>query len=221
MIKINRKKYTRNKPRIPRAELVVNYFSVLNPQQAIELDYLIQKGTTQWELVSILQKEWNVFTDIKPKTLRDRISEYNTHVLKPKIIAGAENIDVYKELMVLKDKVDSVKEFTLLVLQQKQRLERALVVERQLAVAGLAPPKETSTTARKEIKLMADILERLAKIQLETGALKRAPKFISGEFQQSEDDPTKLKFEITENFAQVLESIDVEFKDVLAIDAPQ
>ena len=125
---------------------------------------------------------------------------------------------MYNTLLTLKDKVNTIEEFTLIVLQQKKRVERLLAAENEIYLTtGQRPPNDLAAMSRKELKLLADTLEKLAKIQLETGVLKRAPKFISGEFQRSDEkDPKKIQFQITENFFETLDAIDVEFKEIEA-----
>jgi hypothetical protein len=198
---------------------MVRYFSrELDQHQLLQLEYMIHKGDSRADIVSVIQNEWKKFVQNGERTLAEKISEYNKYVLKPKLIAKVDDKAMYNTLLTLKDKVNTIEEFTLIVLQQKKRVERLLAAENEIYLTtGQRPPNDLAAMSRKELKLLADTLEKLAKIQLETGVLKRAPKFISGEFQRSDEkDPKKIQFQITENFFETLDAIDVEFKEIEA-----
>ena len=127
-----------------------------------------------------------------------------------------DDVDVYKELLALKGKVDTVKEFTVLVLNQRVRLRRMLKVEDKTVQSqseGMMSKehKDLSSQIRKEIKVYGDLLEKLANIQMKTGALRVAPKTISGEFTKDGDKETsKITFKIEENFMEHLADIEGE-----------
>lgn len=202
----------KNKPKLSTADRLRNYFSVLKEHELIEFEMMLNKGDTIPEIVKRLQDQWGYFKDISARTLEDKLSAYNTHVLKPKMLAVIDDIDVYKETLAMVEKIDVVKEFSVLLMQQKIRVERILKIERFLNSADTSgKSKDISAAVRKEIKIMGDLLEKVANLQLETGLLRRAPKVISGEFIGDDKDPKSIKFNITEQFISTLDQIAKEF----------
>lgn len=219
MLRITNKNKTKKKS---KRQLTEEYFLCFTETQALEFDFMINNGPVYKEIIKIIQDEWGHFEGRTQKTLLLKMYDYNTLVLKPKLAMQVEGVDVYKELLALKDKVDSLKEFTILVLHQKERLGRTLSFEKMLVDTsdeGMSKnTKEVAAQARKEIKLMGDLLEKLANIQMKTGVLKVAPRLISGEIVKDDDrDPQKITFKIREDFMDHMEEIEAELIDVIDI----
>lgn len=220
MIRIGKKnKITKKSKR----QLTEEYFSCFTESQLLEFDYMINNGPVYKDIIKIIQDEWGCFEGRAQKTLLLKMYDYNTLVLKPKLAVQVEGMDVYKELLALKDKIDSLKEYTVLVLHQKERLDRILAVEKMIGTIsedGMSKNmKEMSSQARREIKLMGDLLEKLANIQMKTGVLKVAPRLISGEIAKDDDrDPQKITFKIREDFMDHMDEIKAELIDVIDLE---
>lgn len=183
-----------------------DYFKEFTEAELLQIEFMLNNSEKYDDIVDIIQNKFQKKTNTSAAYLKARLSLYNKKILKPKLFTQIDNVDVYKELLALKTKVDSLKEFTVLVLTQKKRLERALKLE---LISGVS-----ERYTRQEVKLMADILEKLAKLQMETGILPRAPRVISGEFGFDEQDPSKLTYQVTESFMQALDALDAEYIDV-------
>ena len=202
-------------------ENVLNYFSVLKDVDIIEMEYRLQSGELQGDVLKWLQSK-GYFVYAKLITMRTHFGRYNRYILKPKMLASVDTVDIYKELMVLKEKIDSLKEFSVIVVQQKQRLNRMIQMERtieldnegQLTKVG----REMAYQVRKEIELMGSLLEKLANLQMKTGVLKVAPKFISGEILKDENDASKIVFRLREDFMEHMEDIEAELLDVVDLE---
>jgi len=186
--------------------LLADYFKEFTESEILQIDFMLNNSERLEDIVEVIQKKFNKKTHTSNQYLSKRLSLYKRNILQPKIFTQIQDVDVYKELLALKTKVDSMKEFTVLVLTQKKRLERALKLE---LIAGVS-----ERYARQEVKLMADILEKLAKLQMETGILPRAPRVVSGEFEFDEQDPSKITYQVTESFMKALDDIETEYKDI-------
>lgn len=195
-------------------ERVIHYFSCLKDHELTEFEFMLSKGDSHAAILQVMRDDWGHFVNLADRTVKDKISQYSTFVLRPKTLSAVQDIDVYKDAIEKAASINAAQEMSILVIQQKTRVERILKIE-TLYHAGAADTKDVSASARKEVKILADMLEKLAKVQLETGALRRVPRFISGEFQAStEKDPMKLTFNIAQNFMDTLKVIEGEFSDI-------
>lgn len=196
------------------AKVTKRYFeSKMEQADILEMEYMLNKGSTYAEIWDELKRR-GYFLEVTHRTISERLAQYKAHILKPRLIADLQDREIYNEIFAMRDKVDTLKEFTLLVLHQRGRVQRKVEMERKLEMSGDPAGDKISNQVRKEIKVLGDLLEKLAKIQLETGALKRAPKYLSGTFEQDENDPSKLRFEMKEDYMEILEAIDAEFVQI-------
>lgn len=196
------------------------YFSRLSEAQLAQFEAMLTRGGIYTDIIKVIKQEWKLFLDTSDRTLEDKIGRYNTHVMKPKLeymTDSEKRQQLHAEVVKLEEVVDVNKDLVRLACIQKRRVERITGIENLMMVPGSTTvPTSITDEARKEIKVLADVLEKLAKVQLETGVIKRAPKFISGEIQRSdENDPLKLTFQLTENFIDTLNSIEGEYSKVL------
>lgn len=202
-------------------EKAVSYFSVLKATDLVEFEYMIQSGITYEEIFKFLQ-DLGHFEGRSYRTIRDMISLYNNKVLKPKVLATVDTVDIYKELMVLKGKVNSLKEYSVLVVHQKIRLNKIIEMEKLVTTDSdgviTKTGRQIAYQVRSEMKLMGDLLEKLASIQMKTGVLKVAPRFISGEMIKDENDPFKMTFQLREDFMENLDAIEAELIDVVDLE---
>lgn len=198
-----------------QAQICVDHFSCLSDGQIIEMDWMINSRSMSYRAIAEhIQNEWEHYTNLAPRTFTDRIYGYNRHVLKPKLLIQVGDVDVYKELLAIKNKIDVLREFAIIISQQKERVNRSLKTERMASDGKNFI--HAANQSRRDIKLMADLLDKLARIQLETGILKKAPRVISGEFKRNnDDDPANITFRIDKNFMDNLDKIEGELRDVV------
>ncbi len=213
MVQIKSNQEARDKHK-STAEKLEKYFSVLSDQQIVELEYMLNTRKPVAEILQVVTKEWGYFSNIAPRTISDKINAYNVHIAKPKLVNSVKSVDVYREVMALTDKIDVIKELSILVHTQKARLERIIAIEGG-NLMGLNA--QTGSIVRREMKLFAEILEKLSTLQLETGALKRAPKVVTGEMAFNDKDLNSINFKITENFMETIDLISKQFIDVQEI----
>lgn len=223
MAKIKNKRNKKKKGRPPRSEYerAIKYFSVLKDVELIEFEYRMSGGDKHYDIYKWLQSKGH-FKYITFPSMRPNFGRYNKFVLKPKQLVAIDTMDIYNELMVLKEKIDSLKEFSLVVRQQKKRLNYMIEMERQIELnedGGLTKTgREMAYHVRSEIKLMGDLLEKIANLQMKTGVLKVAPKYISGELIKDENDPMKIMFHLREDFMDHMDAIEAELVDITDID---
>lgn len=212
----------KTRKRMTSKEKFEGYFSDFKEADMIQVDHMMtQSEYTCEEVASYIKNELNYFIcEGSIRTIQDKLYGYNKHILKPKVLGEIDDIDVYKELLSLKGKVDVMRELTVLILHQKERLRRILAAETRVASKekegdmGKAH-KDLAAQARREIKELRELLEKLATIQMKTGVLKVAPKLISGEFiKDDEKDISRLKFVLREDFMENLDAIEGEFSDL-------
>jgi hypothetical protein len=207
MVKINRKP-----PKLSQKKRLEKYFKdALSDEQLFDLELMLNNSERIMDIVREMQESRGAFIGVSPRYLRDKIIEYNTHVVKPGITKKFKvSVPEYREALAIGGAVDVLKELSELALQQERRVDRAMDAERNSPRS-----REASSSARKEIKLMGDILQSYAKLQMDTGALRRAPKTISGEYINNDDekDPYKITFKVTKEFLATLDEIGKELSD--------
>lgn len=215
---------TKKKGVLSDQEKHINYFSEIPESDMLQVEHMILQDTYSYaDVAMFIQKELKYRTDITERTLRDQLYGYNKFVLKPKVLGQITDFDVYKKLLALKGDVDAAEELTVLVLQQKERMNRILQAEQMAALQDDSGSmskvhRDIAAQARREIKLMGDTLEKLVNLHMKTGVIKVAPRYISGSINQDDEkDPTKLTFKLTENFMSHMEDIESEVIDVIDI----
>ncbi len=193
------------------------YFTdTLPPKKMEELELLMRRKTKLARLAEVIQNDWGYFHTLTPKWLINKLASYQRHVFKGKIIKKKpEEAKEISRKLDLCGKVDALFDLSNLVIRQHARTLRALDAEENLPAQDSKVSSERRNEARKEVKLLAMLLEKLAFLQMETGQLRRAPKIIEGEYLADEKDPKKMNFKVTESFMEVLELIGQKVGDNL------
>jgi hypothetical protein len=141
----------------------------LGPDRVQQLKLLLTEGKSVKGLVSVVQGEWGLFTDKKPSTVQTMIYRYSRETVKKeavqRVMATVERRGHVK-VSTLEDLAD-------LCEKQKRRVIKAMALEDKMN--GMV-----TDLANNQIRLLADMLSKLAFLQLETGLLPRAPKTVKG-----------------------------------------
>lgn len=170
---------------------------LLGPDRTTELRSRLTQGQTVKSLAPVVQGEWGFFADKKISTVETMLHRYAREVVKKHAI---------QRVMATVTKRGHVSVSTLETLSdlcqtQQKRLQRALSVEAKMN--GLL---NDGTTA--QIKLLADMLSKLAYLQLETGLLPRAAKTVKGVMMGEDGKP--VQFGWVENDDSLLERLGQE-----------
>ena len=141
----------------------------LGPDRVRELKLRLTQGESVKTLVPVVQETWGLFPNKKPSTVSTILYRYNRDTVKKE--AAARVLATVEKAGHLK--VSSLLDMADLCEKQKQRVTKALDLEDKMS--GLLTDQ-----ASDQIRLLSDMLGKLAYLQLETGLLQRAPKTVKG-----------------------------------------
>jgi hypothetical protein len=122
-------------------------------------------------VAAIIQDDWGLFQDIQQLTLSRQLQRYKDKELATRLAVYSETLDDGRRKIILADleeKFDVMLELQQLCMAQKGRVSKMLVREQSL------PTLITSLSA--DIRLYKDTLSELARLQMETGLLRRVSR---------------------------------------------
>lgn len=141
----------------------------LGSDRMSEIDEMLRGGMSPAAVGKVIQTEWGELTSSKPETLKKQLDRYRAKVIRAQIIETTNALVKKIPTTVLAKKLNVLEEMTELVSVQKRRFYKALNQEDLM-------PKLLMKNVTEEAKVLKDMLVELGKLQLETGALQRAPK---------------------------------------------
>ena len=145
----------------------------LGPDKTQDIRLRLNQGQPIAELVSLIQDEWGLMRDYKPTSLKTLLYQYSKHVVRPAIVervarfadrrtpGGGSHVEV-----------SSLQELSALCEIQRARVEKCMMLEK--------PGAPINPQATEQIRLLTDMLHKLAGLQIEVGLLPRAPKTVRG-----------------------------------------
>ena len=154
-----------------------------------EIDRRLARGDTAQDVAAFIRKEWGLFKNMVPTTVAKKLSRYRKDVVEGRVAKSLTKSGMMKDLVRLKENINAMEELENLFIIQTDRMKKALNTENQM-------PNLTTKVAREEVLVCHRILTDLARVQLETGVLQRAPKEYVGEVEEEEEGV--LKFRVTE-----------------------
>lgn len=199
-----------------KEDFLHRFFAPLTDEQLAEMEFMLSSPKyTIANVIEVVQQEWGHLRDKKFHTMRIRLVDYNVYILKPKIINKVSNSDVFAEVMTLTENYDSIKELTITARQQRKRVDRALYMEERAFNEGVTGKEYrlTCSQARQEIKLLGEMIEKLAALHIKTGAIKVVPKHITGSVRR-EGGVDQIQFTVSENFMDHIDDIEAEIIDI-------
>lgn len=170
--------------------------------------------------IELVHHQWAEMGDLAPETLRRQLLRFRARVVMPEArrdMAAAAGKAIANRLQL-----NGLEELLNLAEVQKRRLQKILQHEHK----GPLLAKLVS----EEIRLMADILDDIARIQLETGALQRAPRPVAvavGQVSQLDPDdmiqldPTLAVIRWTEEDDRFLKEMEGEYERLVEERAAQ
>jgi hypothetical protein len=163
-----------------------------------EVDTRLNAGTPAREVVGWLQGDGHL-TDKKPDSLKKMLERYKSSDLLEKTRALVLDATKGMSSPVLSRKLNAMHELNDLCVLQRARVDKILLTENKNEHMVLKQASE-------EIKLLKENLVALGNLQLETGALRRAPKTVSG--TMVDDNGQATSFEWTEETAKLFDLLD-------------
>lgn len=171
--------------------------TALGGEKVEKIDRMLRQGRPAAGVARMVQKEWGECTDISELSLSKMLTRYRKDIVETTVFEAMEKAGTLDRVTGLVKGMDAVEELTKACSIQKDRLTKMYTQEAK----GPLLMKQVS----QEMDLFATMLDKLAKLQLETGLLKRAPKVLTGTMQPSDTDPDVLQFRVTEDTIQALE----------------
>lgn len=174
----------------------------LGPRVMDAIDQRLTRGDSGMAVARWLQREMLQLVDMKPESLKKSIERYRLHDLRPRLEGAARSSVEQAPLSVLAaTSTDALTQLEELAAAQQLRLKAMLDREKNMNVGIVL--KDVSS----EIRLLKEILDTLARVQLETGRLRRAPKTTTGVFV--DDDGKVQQFTWTEESEALFEELRV------------
>lgn len=160
-----------------------------------QVETLLRKGTAAKEVARVIKFQWNEFPNVKMDAMEKAVQYFRDDLFIGNTVNLLMQIGALDRITLLGKKVDALDELYKLVHLQKRRLDRAIAVEDHHKIAGV--------NATVQIKLLSELLVKVAEMQMETGIMPRASKNVTVVPPSDTGDV----FRFTEEQGRVLETI--------------
>lgn len=174
----------------PKHQLIMS----LDEKKRTAIAELFRRGESAVYIADYIQRRWGLLTGEDPENLRKRLLDYKKDVVRRQVLDAMIDSDTIDAVSRLAKNVDVCNEMSTLFYIQKARVEKLLDAEMQME--SLVNPNVT-----REIGVLKDIVREIKQLQLETGALKRAP--VEGAFTPNDRGGFDFRFQAA---APVLEA---------------
>ncbi len=136
------------------------------------LDAKLIDGDSARIVAEWIQGDEKVLTEVAPLTLKRMIDRYRSTALRGKAIERVAALQKHKPLGFVAKHIHAMAQLEELALTQKARLHKMLTLEdgKPMLIGA----------ASAEVRLYKEILVDLARMQLETGVMHRAPRTVTG-----------------------------------------
>jgi hypothetical protein len=156
------------------------------------VDGMLLSGVSPIAIAKHIHEEWGQLTEIKRVALVTALKRYRATVLDPKLQTHfmekqTRVANGYAEARQFHDRVSALDRAEALVAMQWDRIQKVYEVEQK--TPGLAP------RVSRELKPFTEMVRVLGYLQLETGAMPRVPRTVSGKVTV-EDDGDTVSFEV-------------------------
>jgi predicted transcriptional regulator len=168
----------------------------LPPERIEELDRALKRGEPAGAMADRVQNEWGLKKDVKRDTLVRAINRYRLDVVAGGEVARLVEDKTPTQIAVIANKIDVMQELVDLVVRQRERLVKLYTTEKPMQGVLLSQMNE----AQRD---MAVMLDKLARLQLETGIMPRAPRTLTGE--TVDEDGRVTRFRLDEDWGKLLE----------------
>ncbi len=176
-----------------------------------ELVKLFEDGKPATEVARIIHEDWQLLLELTPQSLVRTLQRFNEVVIRGELIRRVVDLATPLPNKELREKLDALDELEELARVQKGRLYKIMTQENK----GPMVMKAVSD----EVKILTDLLNRVAMIHLETGVLKRASKKFSGSL--TDENGGTREFSVTEEVDALMAGLTQALKDVKNVTGSQ
>ena len=147
----------------------------LGPAVMEAIDDRLTRGESGLQVARWLQQDLKQLVTLKTESLKKKLERYRTHVLRPRLEDEARaRLSAEPITVVANISSNALTQLEALAYQQQQRVNA--IIERERQIPGGILLKDVAG----EIRLLKDILDSVARVQLETGRMRKAPKTVTG-----------------------------------------
>lgn len=172
--------------------------SLPEPQQH-QVDQMIRRGETAEFIANVIQKTWGASTEIKADSLRTAIMRYRQDMQKNNIVAKLKQSGVMDKVTNLARQVDVVDGWHKLYHMQMARVEK--LVEKEDQTPFYLPELSSA------MEMLASILDKMGRIHLEIGLLRRVAKSVNGTVS-APNERGEVSFRLTEDTEKLFTAIE-------------
>lgn len=150
----------------------------LGSEKLDAITLLLVQGKSGDTIVEVIQKEWGVWLDEKPATIKKRVQRYYNDIVRPHLLhtvaSGELHSDDDEEVTVLQQykpptmRLDSYKAMEDLALIQCARLAKLYEREKNMGT--------NMDAVRRDVRELYTILSKLGEMQMDLGLMRRLPK---------------------------------------------
>lgn len=153
----------------------------LGPAVMVAVDERLTRGESGMAVARWLQQDLLQLVHMKPESLKKSIERYRTLDLRPRLEAAAKaEVEAAPLAVLAAVRSDALTQLEDLAVAQQVRVNAMLEREKSMNVGIVL--RDVSA----EIRLLKEILDTVAHLQLDTGRLRRAPKTTTGMFVDEE-----------------------------------
>ena len=179
----------------------------VGPELLHELDEKLKFGTSSHEVAAYLHEN-GALTDVKADSLRKMLDRYRQTELRDKTIAALTQAQRKDTGVMVAKRLHAIDELEELARVQHARLTKVLTQEQKAPLLIKQVGEEASR--------LQSMLTDLARLQLETGLIQRAPKKVFGTMTTPDGKPHEFVW--TEEFDKLNEELQ-EFEHRVAHEA--
>lgn len=163
------------------------------------IDSRLLEGQSGKAVAAWIQDELKQLPEMKPDTLKKMLERYRKTHLRQRTLARLAGFNGDRATKFLVQRLNAMDELEKLAREQRGRLDKMLEFEKK------GPTAMTAVSA--EVKLLKEVLTDLARVQLDTGVLHRAPKTVTGTL--TNPDGTQIaEFSWTEEAQKLLHDLE-------------
>jgi len=175
----------------------------LSEEQLVDFHkFLLDDDFPDTRIRAVIQEEWGLLTDNSLQYIRRAISYYKCDYLNSLPYLSKEDKGGIQVPAILK-KMDTLNGLADLCTMQRTRVQKIYAKEK--------PSPLLMSQVSSEIKMFGDLLEKLAKLQMNTGILPTAPKVYNGAVSV-DNESKEMVFRVTEETHEAIETLEADFK---------
>jgi hypothetical protein len=169
----------------------------------------LERGDTMLRLVRVIQHDWKELTEAAEVTVLRHLSKFKKDVIEQEVAKRLEAAGALSKAKSFAKKINVIEEMMDLVSIQKRRLAKVLEREEQSPLL--------LEQVSFEITRQMQLLEKLGKLMLDTGMIKKAQTSTTGVLMQNPNDPNMVMFRVTNEAKQAIDFFLKEDENVVVL----